>query len=96
MFASVGYADCSVPQVISAMRPGAEWTINNKDALTLVWFSAQPVPTRSEILQAVSDCVTAEAARKLQKQQARLDVKNGSLTQAQRLQALLILLDYDQ
>jgi len=93
---SIGYADCTVSDVVGTLRPGAEWYMRGDDQSTLVWMSTQTIPSKSEVVQAMAECRSAKTTRMTQKQQARLDVKNTGLTPAQRLQALLILLDYDQ
>lgn len=94
MLASSALADCRVDDILQTLRPNAAWNIR---ASQLEWLdTTQTKPTLSEIQTAVSDCRVAEAARATLKAQARLDVKNTLLTQAQRLQALLILLDYDR
>lgn len=92
---TVSLATCSVQDVLETIRPGASWSLSGQDYSTLVWQSAQSIPTKAEVTQAILDCQTAAASRLTLKQQARLDVKNNLLTQAQRLQALLILLDLD-
>lgn len=87
---------CDVQSVLQMLRPGAEWSISNNDVVTLVWLSTQTVPTKPEVLAAVATCRSDLAARKTLKAQSRVDVKNSGLTIGQRLQALLILLDYDR
>lgn len=85
---------CTVADGINIARPGAEWSLQGN---TLNWLdTTQTKPTLAEIQAGVQTCQATLAARLTQKQQARLDVRNSALTQAQRLQALLILLDYDQ
>lgn len=95
LIAQTVYADCKASDVVQVIRPGAEWTMTDNDPATLVWMSTQTIPTKAEVIQAMQDCRAAAQARLLLKQQARLDVKNTALTPAQRLQALLILLDFD-
>lgn len=90
------HADCKVGDVLMTLRPGAEWTMTGNDTSTLVWSSTQTIPTKAEVIQAIQDCRTAAQARLTAKQQARLDVRDTSLTANQRFQALLILLDFDQ
>lgn len=88
---------CTIVDAIQSVRPGAEWSLNGNTYAGINWIDkTQTKPLPSEIIQAVTDCQTQQVSRKAQKVQARLDVKNVVLTQAQRLQALLILLDYDQ
>ena len=96
LFYSISNAACRVADVIQIIRPGAQWTISDDDRTTLVWNSTQTIPTVLEIQTAISTCQTDIANRLSLKQQARQDVKNAALTPAQRLQALLILLDYDK
>lgn len=94
LFPSLVFASCDVDEVLQTIRPGSEWTLKDK---SLVWQDATTVkPTLTEIQTAMNDCQSALALRVAAKKQARLDVKNTSLTQAQRLQALLLLLDFDQ
>lgn len=90
------FADCNVPDILAQLRPGAEWTIYGNDVSSIVWKSVQVKPTAQEILDAIQTCRAAATTRAALKVQARLDVKNAALTQAQRLQALLIVLDLDQ
>lgn len=88
---------CTIADVLQSIRPGSQWTLNGSGYGGLIWIDSSTVkPTQLEILNAVSDCQTAQGQRLALKQQARLDVKDTNLTQAKRLQALLILLDYDQ
>jgi hypothetical protein len=96
LLSSLAIADCKVADVIPTLRPGAAWTITDNDTSTLVWQSTQTIPTALEVAVSVNDCKAKAASRFAAKAQARIDVKNTSLTQAQRLAALLILLDYDQ
>lgn len=88
---------CTIVQAIELARPGAIWSLKDNDYSQLNWQDAtQSKPTIQELQTALATCRTNEANRVAAKKQARLDVKNISLTQTQRLQALLILLDYDQ
>lgn len=88
------FASCDVDDAIQAIRPGAGYMIQQNN---LIWLDTSTVkPTLLEIQSAASDCRAAAVARAAAKRQARLDVKNTGLTQAQRMTALLILLDYDQ
>lgn len=85
---------CAIPDILQTIRPGAEWTLRGN---TLEWLDTiQARPTLGEIQTAIQTCQANLITRNAQRQQARLDVKNTGLTQAQRLQALLILLDFDQ
>lgn len=70
--------------------------MSNNDPATLVWLSTQTIPSKAEMQAAQATCQSDLSIRRAVKQQARLDVKNNILTQAQKLQALLILLDFDQ
>jgi hypothetical protein len=35
--------------VLSAIRPGAEWSITDNDYATLEWYSDSPKPTKAEL-----------------------------------------------
>lgn len=96
LLSKIAWGSCDAPDVIQTIRPGAQWTMQAGDVSTLVWLSTQTIPTKAEVVAAMSACQTNETSRKALKQQAKLDVKNAGLTIPQRLQALLILLDYDQ
>lgn len=88
---------CTVVSVLQDLRPGAEWSLSGNTYEGLEWVDAvQTKPTKAEIVAAMQACRADETARFSLKQQARLDVRNTSLTQGQRLQALLILLDFDR
>lgn len=88
---------CTIADSLQTIRPGAEWTLQGNTYAGLNWTEkVQAKPTQQEIIDGIATCQATQTARITLKQQARLDVKNTGLTQAQRLQALLILLDYDQ
>jgi hypothetical protein len=88
---------CTFVEALQSLRPGAEWTVVNDSYTALQWLDqTQTRPTNAQMLTEIQNCKVAAAARAAAKAQARLDVKNTTLTQAQRLSALLILLDYDQ
>ncbi len=88
---------CTMADALQTLRPGAEWALTGSTYSGLTWIDAAQVkPTSAEVVSAIQDCRTAAAARVAAKTQARIDVKDTNLTQAQRMQALLILLDYDQ
>lgn len=88
---------CTILDAIQTLRPGALWTIQNGDYDALTWMDhSQTKPMLSELQTAIDSCISAQSKRQALKTQAKLDVKNSSLTQTQRLQALLILLDFDQ
>lgn len=89
--------DCDVPAALQAVAPGAQWNLRGDTYAGLEWLDAVQVkPTQLQVIQARTDCLSALQARLTLKSQSRLDVKNINLTVAQRLQALLILLDYDK
>jgi hypothetical protein len=95
--ASISFAsDCSVPAVLSKMRPGAVWVIRNNDPKTLTWQSTQPIPSSKEINDAVSQCQEKYKKRMALKSQAKIIVNDVNLQPTQRLNALLILLDLDK
>lgn len=88
---------CTVSTALQDLRPGAEWSMSDNDPAKIQWLDqVQAPPTKAEVVARIADCKSDETTRTSLKQQARLDVRNTSLTQAQRLQALLILLDYDR
>jgi hypothetical protein len=95
--ASPVFGSCSPEEVIQDIRPNAEWILVGDKYEDLNWLdTVQIKPTRQEIIDAIIACRSDITNRKAQKAQARLDVKNTGLTQGQRLQALLILLDFDR
>lgn len=87
---------CTIAQALTNIRPGASWSLKDNAYAGLDWTDqTQAKPTPSEIVTEIQSCTAAATSRATTKVQARLDVKNTSLTQAQRMQALLILLDFD-
>ena len=94
---SVSFADCDIPEVLNTIRPGAEWSLTGPGYAGLNWTDRiQTKPTQQEIVDARTLCISNNTTRIAQKIQARLDVKNTGLTQGQRIQALLLLLDFDR
>jgi len=94
---SIGYADCGIPDALQAIRPQAQWVFSGSDYNGLKWLdTSQSKPSATEVQAAIATCQTNATARAALKAQARLDVKNMALTTNQRLQALVILLDYDK
>lgn len=90
-------ASCQIEDALQTLTPGAQWVLNGNQYSDLNWLDGiQQKPAKAAIVQAIQDCQTSELARRTLKQQAKLDVKNTGLTQGQRLQALLVLLDLDQ
>lgn len=88
---------CTIAEAIPLIRPGAQWNVRGNGYQGIEWLDTTQVkPTPQEIVVALQNCQSTIDARILAKRQARLDVKNSTLTQAQRFQALMILLDYDQ
>lgn len=88
---------CTLAQAIQISRPGAEWALDGNSYDGIRWLDVvQTKPTKAELLTAASTCDSNETTRLSAKAQAKIDVKNTTLTQAQRFRALLILLDYDQ
>lgn len=89
-------AECDAPDVLSVLKPGAQWSISGNDYSTLKWMCNQPKPTEQEFKTAMESCQTDLPSRRELVRQSRLDVKNLNKTQIQRLKALLILLDLDR
>lgn len=88
---------CTIVEAIAAVRPQAEWNLRGTNYAGLEWLDKnQAKPTPAELATTILACQAAESSRLTAKAQARIDVKNGSLTQAQRMSALLVLLDFDQ
>jgi hypothetical protein len=56
--------------VLTAIRPGAEWSLNNNDYATLEWYSDSPKPTKKTLddawpeVQWDRDHAAVEAARR--------------------------------
>lgn len=94
---SISFGACGITQALENLRPGAEWILRGNNYAGLTWTdTVQTKPTLSEIATEISNCQADESNRAILKAQARLDVRNTGLTPTQRLQALLILLDYDR
>ena len=72
--------------VLTAIRPGAEWSLNNNDYATLEWYSDSPKPTKKTLddawpqVQYDGEHATVEAARRA-RYQAETD---GLFFEAQR------------
>lgn len=95
--AGTAWAVCAPEDVLETIRPGAQWAADGSDYSGLNWLdTTQTKPTRTEISDAVTQCRSDAIARRAAKVQARADVKDTTLTQAKRFQALLILLDFDR
>lgn len=92
---SIAFADtCNMGEALSIIRSSATWTVHGS---TLIWQdTTQPRPTQAELNTAIANCGAAKAARQAQKLQAKQDVKNTNLAPAQRIDALLLLLDMDK
>jgi hypothetical protein len=94
---SLCFGACEIPDVLMTLAPGAQWNLSGDKYSGIQWLDTiQAQPTALAVAQAIATCKTQQTSRLAAKAQARLDVKNTGLTQIQRLQALLILLDYDQ
>jgi hypothetical protein len=56
--------------VLEAIRPGAEWSLNNNDYATLDWYSDSPKPTKKTLddawpqVQYDNEYAAVEAARR--------------------------------
>lgn len=88
---------CTIATALQTIRPGAQWTVTDESYSTLSWVDkSQAKPTENEVSAAIQGCKTADTSRLAVKAQAKLDVKSAASTQAQKMQALLILLDLDQ
>lgn len=86
---------CTIAQALHELRPGSAWTVTNNSYDGIVFLDSSTRPTRAAITTWLSNCQDAETQRIAAKVQARIDVRNTSLTVQQRLQALLILTDND-
>lgn len=85
---------CTIATAINDLRPGAEWVLNYDRYSGLNWLDKNQIkPTLQEVSDRITACNAEETAKALQKQRAKIDVKNPNLTQEQRFQALLILLE---
>lgn len=85
---------CTIVEAIPTIRPGAEWSLNGFEYAGLKWLDKrQAKPTEQEVVQAISNCQTQEVSRKLERDQAILDAKDISKTDAQRLNALMTAID---
>ena len=97
LMSSNSFSACRIYDVLPIIRPGAEWEVVGGTYQGLNWIDkVQVQPTLLEVQNAIAACQADAASRQTLKQQAKLDVKNNALTVPQRLQALLILLDYDR
>lgn len=86
---AVAFSDCGVPDVVRTLRPGAEWSIQNNDIATLVWISTQTIPSKAEVIQAMSDCRDADVALKQQFQNDVFNIRLSTNTAATKIQYLI-------
>lgn len=83
---------CSPIFVLHSIRPGASWTISNQDIATLIWDDPSPKPTKSEVDTAISTCQSNQVAKKVETDQAAIDMTNKTKTTDERLDALIKVL----
>lgn len=93
---SLSFGACGITEALLVLRPGAEWSMKGESYEGIIWMDKSIQPTKQEVSDQIIACQSTKTTRDSSKTQAKLDVKNGTLTQAQRFQALLILLDLDQ
>jgi hypothetical protein len=88
---------CTIVEALKIAAPGAEWTLNGNDYSGLIWIdNTQAKPTRTELLTALDTCNTQEALRAEQQAAARFAVRLSTATQAQKVNAIILLLDLDK
>lgn len=94
LLASTCFArDCSVPDALVQIRPGAEWALGGDAYEGLEWLDkSQTKPSQSEVNQAQADCQTNKTVSKAQKAQAVADAQDKGKTADERIDALLKVL----
>lgn len=97
----ISYGDvanpCSTGRVLTKVRPGAAWSMQDDSIKTLKWLdTTQKKPSVAEVQKAQQACIADTANREALKKQARLDVKNPKIPTDKKLEQLILLLDMDR
>jgi hypothetical protein len=95
--ARAALADCTTADAIGQLRPGAIWTLRGDTYDGLQWQdTSQTKPTRTQVENMLATCTVASLNREAAKRAARFNVKLSTATQAQKISALILLLDLDR
>lgn len=90
-------AECSIPEVLSTLRPGAVWSVRGNTYEGIVWQDqAQQKPGRAEVANALTACATDSASRETLRRIARYQVRLSTATATEKIDALILLLDLDR
>ena len=91
------FCECSIVEVLEQIRPQAMWTLRGENYSGLEWIDLkQTKPTENEIITPRPTCRAKYDARLLAKGKARDILKSSTSTQAQKITALILLLDFDR
>lgn len=86
---SLVLAQCELGDVIFKLRPKAEWNLNGTSYEGLVWLDrVQTKPSQKETETALTECTALEET----KERSKETVANSSLSDKERLNALVIYL----
>jgi hypothetical protein len=89
--------DCRTSAIIAELRPGASWSMDAENIDTLKWLDTkQTQPDKQDVLNLQNDCQIQKANREDLKKQARLTLKDASATTDEKVNALTLLLDFDE
>jgi hypothetical protein len=91
-------ATCRPADVISRLRPGAEFYMpNSNDPSSVQWLSGSVRRiTNAEFKAAMSACLDDDETRAREKAQARSDIKSARTTDSTKIKALTVLLNMDR
>lgn|SRR5436190_9559733 len=96
LLASPGYSDCRLGEVLQRIRPLDEFVAGTTyDSIRWIKVSTA-APTRAEVDSDMTKCTAEQAARAAAKLQARYTLRLSTSTQAQKISALILLLDLDR
>ena len=85
--ASTAHGACDTARALETLRPGAEWVVRGED---ITWLDkVQTRPTSRQINDAITACISEETLTKQAREQALIDLKNSSITDRQKLEALI-------
>jgi hypothetical protein len=86
-----------VESALLALRPGSQWSIRDGDTSTLRWLDlTQARPTAQEIVTWIVQCRKDDGDRDALKTAARFTVKSSTTTAAQKVNALILIMDLDK
>lgn len=88
---SVSFADCDIPGALKDLRPGAVWSVRDT---TIEWLDKnQAQPTDQEIATDIANCQNQKVITDGQKKAAKVTLKNPAATDADKLNAVITILD---